>query len=77
MIEIERYLILVEGGPPSNYSAWSPDVLGCVATGGSIEECVSQMRLALAAHLELMQEDEQALPEPSGPGIYIEHAVAA
>jgi predicted RNase H-like HicB family nuclease len=77
MIESERYLILVEGGPPSNYSAWSPDVLGCVATGATIEECVSQMRLALAAHLELMQEDGQAIPEPTGPGIYVERAVAA
>ncbi len=77
MIESDRYLILVEGGPPSNYSAWSPDVLGCVATGASIEECVSQMRIALAAHLDLMHKDGQAIPEPSGPGIYIERAVAA
>jgi predicted RNase H-like HicB family nuclease len=77
MIESERYLVLVEGGPPSNYSAWSPDVLGCVATGATIEECVDQMRIALAAHLELMQEDGEAIPEPTGPGIYIERAVAA
>jgi predicted RNase H-like HicB family nuclease len=37
MTEIERYLILIEGGPPSNYSAWSPDVPGCVATGDTID----------------------------------------
>jgi len=29
----DRYLILIEGGPPSNYSAWSHDLPGCVATG--------------------------------------------
>lgn len=77
MTEIERYLILVEGGPSSNYSAWSPDVLGCVATGKTIEACVNEMRAALAAHLDLMREHGEAVPAPSGPGVYVEHAVAA
>src|SRR6266496_4222950 len=35
--QAQRYLILIEGGPPSNYSAWSPDLPGCVATGASLE----------------------------------------
>jgi predicted RNase H-like HicB family nuclease len=77
MIETERYLILVEGGPPSNYSAWSPDVTGCVATGETIEECVSEMRTALASHIDLMREDGEAPPEPNGPGVYVARAVAA
>ncbi|HLB21416.1 MAG TPA: type II toxin-antitoxin system HicB family antitoxin [Solirubrobacteraceae bacterium] len=73
MIEIDRYRIHVEGGPPSNYGAYSPDVLGCVATGETIEECVREMRSALAAHFELMQEYGEAIPEPSGPGIYVRY----
>ncbi|HEX3432779.1 MAG TPA: type II toxin-antitoxin system HicB family antitoxin [Solirubrobacteraceae bacterium] len=77
MIESERYLILVGGGPPTNYGAWSPDVLGCVATGNTIEECVAEMRSALAFHLESMVEDGEAIPEPSGPGVYIERTTAA
>ncbi|HEY3866473.1 MAG TPA: type II toxin-antitoxin system HicB family antitoxin [Solirubrobacteraceae bacterium] len=77
MTETERYLILIEGGPPSNYSAWSPDVLGCVATGDTIEECVNEMRTALAGHLDLIRESGEAIPEASGPGVYIEHAVVA
>jgi predicted RNase H-like HicB family nuclease len=77
MTDSERYLILIEGGPPSNYSAWSPEVLGCVATGDTIDECVSEMRSALAAHLELMREDGEAVPEPYGPGVYVNHVVAA
>jgi predicted RNase H-like HicB family nuclease len=72
----ERYLILIEGGPPSNYSAWSPDVLGCVATGDTLEECAAQMREALAFHLEGMAEDGEPLPEPSGPGVYVERSAA-
>jgi predicted RNase H-like HicB family nuclease len=74
MTDTERYLILVEGGPPSNYSAWSPDVLGCVAVGDTVEECVAEMRSALAFHLDGMQDD---LPEPSGPGVYVELTAAA
>jgi predicted RNase H-like HicB family nuclease len=77
MTDTERYLILVEGGPPSNYSAWSPDVLGCVAVGDTVEKCVAEMRSALAFHLEGMQEDGEALPEPSGPGVYVELTAAA
>jgi predicted RNase H-like HicB family nuclease len=77
MREIERYLILVEGGPPSNFSAWSPDVQGCVATGATIDECVREMRGALAGHLDLMREHGEVLPASTGPGVYVERAVAA
>ena len=49
----ERYLILIEGGPPSNYSAWSPDLCGCVATGDTVEEVERAMREAIVFHLEL------------------------
>jgi predicted RNase H-like HicB family nuclease len=67
----ENYLILVEGGPPTNYSAWSPDLPGCAATGDTIEECVAQMKEAIAFHLEGLAEDGDAIPEPSGPGVYV------
>lgn len=30
--------VVIEGGPPSNYSAWSPVLPGCLATGGTLEE---------------------------------------
>jgi len=71
----EKFLILIEGGPPSNYSAWSPDVLGCVSTGDTVDECVREMRDALAGHLELMAEDGDPMPEPTnGSGVYVEVA---
>lgn len=66
------YLVLIEGGPPSNYSAWSPDVPGCVATGGTLEEAERELRTALAFHLEGLAADGEALPHPSGPGVYVE-----
>jgi hypothetical protein len=42
--QAKQYLILIEGGPPSNYSAWSPDLPGCVATGDTLEEVEREMR---------------------------------
>jgi predicted RNase H-like HicB family nuclease len=73
-IDTHGYLVLVEGGPPSNYSAWSPDVPGCVATGATLDGCVAAMRAALAEHVELMGANGESLPRPSGPGVYVERA---
>jgi predicted RNase H-like HicB family nuclease len=67
-----RYLVLIEGGPPSNYSAWSPDVPGCVATADTLEEAEREMRAAIAFHLEGLVEDGDAIPDPTGPGVYVE-----
>jgi predicted RNase H-like HicB family nuclease len=74
--QAKRYLILIEGGPPSNYSAWSPDLPGCVATGDTLEEVEREMRAAIAFHLEGLDADGQLIPDPSGPGVYIERATA-
>jgi predicted RNase H-like HicB family nuclease len=71
----QRYLILVEGGPPSNYSAWAPDLPGCVATGDDIDECAGNMRDAIALHLEELAAAGDPVPEPSsGAGVYVAHA---
>ena len=67
-----RYLVLIEGGPPSNYSAWSPDLPGCVATAETLEEAEREMRAAIAFHLEGLAEDGDVIPDPSGPGVYVE-----
>ncbi len=76
MTEIERYLIYVERGP-TNCSAYSPDVGGCVATAPSVDECVAEMRSALVSHFELMRECGEPIPEPSGPGVRVEPSAAA
>ncbi|HEY3550579.1 MAG TPA: type II toxin-antitoxin system HicB family antitoxin [Gaiellaceae bacterium] len=74
--QAKRYLILIEGGPPSNFSAWSPDLPGCAATGDTLEEVEREMRAAIALHLEGLAEDGEPIPEPSGPGVYVERATA-
>jgi predicted RNase H-like HicB family nuclease len=69
--QAEKYLILIEGGPPSNYSAWSPDLPGCAATGDTLEEVEAEMRDAIAFHLEGLAEHGDPIPEGSGPGVYV------
>ena len=68
----DRCLTLIEGGPPSNYSAWSPDLPGCVATGDTVEAAEQEMRRAIAFHLAGLAEDGADIPDPSGPGVYVE-----
>ena len=67
----DRYLILIEGGPPSNYSAWSPDLPGCAATGSTLDEVEREMRTAIAFHLEGLVEAGEPLPDSSGSGVYV------
>jgi predicted RNase H-like HicB family nuclease len=55
-----RILVIFEKGE-SSYGAYSPDVPGCVAVGGTREEVEVLMREALEAHLQLMQESERKL----------------
>jgi predicted RNase H-like HicB family nuclease len=71
----EQYLILVEVGPPSNYSAWSPDLLGCAGAGSTVEECVADMLEAIAFHLQAMAADGDPIPDGTGPGVYVEHRI--
>jgi len=73
----DRYLILIEGGPPSNYSALSPDVSGCVAAAGPIDHCVTEMPAALVIHMAATRERGDGVPEPTGPGVYVERRIAA
>jgi predicted RNase H-like HicB family nuclease len=61
----KRYLILIEGGPPSNYSAWSSELPGCAATGDTLEEVEAEMSAAITFHLEGLAQDGDPLPEPS------------
>ena len=43
-----------------------------MATGGSVEEAEREMRGAITLHLEGIVEDGGEIPEPSGPGVYVE-----
>lgn len=58
-----RYLVVIEKGS-RNYSAFSPDVPGCIATGRTVEETIDSMRDALTFHFEGMIESGETIPAP-------------
>jgi predicted RNase H-like HicB family nuclease len=68
-----RYAIVIER-VADNYSACVPDLPGCVATGGTIEEVEQKIREAIAFHLEGLREDGGPAPPPSNHVEYVEIA---
>jgi len=69
-----RYAIVIEKGP-SNYSAYVPDLPGCVATGTTIEETQRLIGEAIAFHIEGMRADGEPVPDPSTEVRYVEVAL--
>jgi predicted RNase H-like HicB family nuclease len=72
---MRKYAVVIEKGP-SNYSAYVPDLPGCIATGKTIEEIEKNMREAIELHIEGTIEDGDPIPEPSSQTIEVEVAVA-
>jgi len=68
-----RYAIVIEKGA-RNYSAYVPDLLGCVAVGDTIEETQREIQEAIEFHLEGMRADGLPIPEPSNRVEYVEVA---
>ena len=58
-----RYTIVIEQ-TPNNFSAYVPDLPGCIATGATREEVVHQIREAIEFHIEGMREQGEPIPEP-------------
>jgi predicted RNase H-like HicB family nuclease len=61
-----RYLIVIEGADDAGFSAYAPDLPGCVATGTTRADVEHEMHDAIAFHLEGLQEAGEQIPEPSG-----------
>jgi predicted RNase H-like HicB family nuclease len=59
-----QYAMIVEKGE-TNYSAYFPDLPGCIATGKTLDEVKQRMSEALEMHLRGMREDGLPIPEPS------------
>lgn len=68
-----RYAIVVEK-TENNYSAYVPDLPGCVATGYTIEETENEIREAIQFHIEGLIEDGLPIPQPISVVEYIEVA---
>jgi predicted RNase H-like HicB family nuclease len=68
-----RYAIVIEKAE-GNYSAYVPDLPGCVATGATVAETEAEIREAIAFHLEGMREDGLAIPAPQSQVEYVDVA---
>jgi len=68
-----RYAIVIEQAGP-NYSAYVPDLPGCVATGATPEEVAREIREAIEFHIEGLREDGLPIPKPSSAVRYVDIA---
>ena len=59
-----QYAVVIEKAG-NNYSAYVPDLPGCIATGETVEETAENIRDAIEFHLDSMREDGDPIPVPS------------
>ena len=69
--KMKKYLVVIEE-TGSGYSAYSPDLPGCVATGKTREEVEREMQEAIEFHLEGITRDGERIPEPRTYSHYVE-----
>ena len=66
-----RYAVVIEKAE-GNYTAYVPDLPGCVATGATVAEVESEIRDAIVFHVEGLREDGLPVPSPSSQVEYVE-----
>lgn len=66
-----RYAVVIEKAA-GNYSAYVPDLPGCVATGTTIPEVESEIQEAIRFHIDGLKADGLAVPEPTSIAEYVE-----
>jgi predicted RNase H-like HicB family nuclease len=67
---MHRFLVVIEKGE-GNYSAYSPDLPGCVATGATKSEVEKNMHGAIQLHVQGLIEDHMDIPESSSFAEYM------
>lgn len=68
-----KYLVIIEP-TATGFSAYLPDLPGCVSTGRTREECESNIREAIDFHLEGMREDKLEIPSPATSATFVDVA---
>ena len=68
-----RYAVVIERAE-NNYSAYVPDLPGCVATDATVEDTEAQIREAIECHIAGLREDGVPIPPPSSRVDYVEVA---
>lgn len=68
---MSRFLIIIEQGS-NNYSAYVPDLPGCIATGRTLDDVKTNMEQAIKLHIEGMMEDREPLPVSQSIAEYLD-----
>ena len=66
-----RYAVVIEEAD-GNYSAYVPDLPGCVATGATVKDAEREIRDAIRFHIDGLKEDGQPVPAPTSIADYVE-----
>ena len=66
-----RYAVVIEKAE-GNYSAYVPDLPGCVATGSTIDEVETEIGEAIRFHIEGLEEDGLPVPKPTAIAEYVD-----
>jgi predicted RNase H-like HicB family nuclease len=66
-----RYAVVIEK-TDDNYSAYVPDLPGCVASGGTVKIVEAEIREAIRFHIEGLREDGLPVPAPTSIADYVE-----
>jgi predicted RNase H-like HicB family nuclease len=66
-----RYAVVIEKAD-GNYSAYVPDLPGCVATGATLAEVEAEIREAVRFHIDGLRADGVAIPAPTSIAEYVE-----
>jgi predicted RNase H-like HicB family nuclease len=71
---MKSYLVIVEESA-TGFSAYSPDLPGCIASGATRDEVEREMQAAIQFHIDGLREDGQPVPEPHAYSTYCEDPV--
>lgn len=66
-----RYAIVIEKAD-GNYSAYVPDLPGCVATAATVKDAEREIRDAIRFHIDGLKQDGQPVPQPTSIADYVE-----
>ena len=70
---MSRYLVIIEESS-TGFSAFLPDLPGCVATGATRDDVESRMKEGVEFHLESLRESGEPVPPPRSTATYVEVA---
>jgi predicted RNase H-like HicB family nuclease len=69
--DVTKFLIVIEQ-THTDYSAYAPDVPGCIATGSTRHHVEREMKDAIAFHLDGLKAEGIAIPPPTTSSSYVE-----